>query len=146
MAISSEAVEMLKALLGGDFVSVDRHAVQLEQSGGADDWLGLLATAFAMAVHRRFRPDTDVREITRFISAVRQRYDYEGTNDLPPLVGEALVRGALGETELMTDLDQEAAVRAQLILLYAIMSEVTDEHRTAFAAEAVQTAAQSLAG
>ncbi|MGH3662392.1 MAG: hypothetical protein ACRDT8_14370 [Micromonosporaceae bacterium] len=143
MPTTDKPATMLDALLRGDLETVDRHSSELDQDD-ASEWLRLIATAFALAVHGRFETDTDVREITTFIREVRARYDTEGNRDLPPLVGEALVRGALGETDLIADIDQEASVSAQLILLYAMVESLSDDERDAFVAEAVQMADVSL--
>ena len=147
MAVSTEAVSMLRALVKGDLDAVDAFAEQVDAQGNQQDTAGLIAAGCFMAVERRFQPGGDTREVAQFVADVRKRYNSEHDDDIPPMIAEAVIRAALGEDHLLAGLDPDAAVSVEMVLLHAIMSEerLSEDEQEAFVAEAVQIAEQSLA-
>jgi len=120
VAIRKELTDFIRALSRQDWEEVDRILAKLDEEG----WTGgaqTISAAFAIAVHRRFHPDDDVRKITRFVADVRNRYE-EG-RELPALEMEGMIRAALGETDLAENIDGETALSTQIALLAALLED-----------------------
>jgi hypothetical protein len=89
--------------------------------GMNDDTLAVLVdAAFSLAVARRFSPDTEVREVTRQMLGIRQRY---GEHSPDILEMEMVVRAELGESVPIADLD---GTRVSLIKLSVFEQIVHD--------------------
>jgi hypothetical protein len=92
----------------------DVHPPLEEQISRANGWAlesrasqdAVMHEAFSLVIRRRFSDDTDVRDITRWVAAVRES---QGSYVMPVLAGATMVRAALGEdlpTESIPVLDR----------------------------------------
>ncbi|MGH3748508.1 MAG: hypothetical protein ACRDT8_14060 [Micromonosporaceae bacterium] len=141
MTIPPELVQMLRALLSGQFDAVATHVGQAE--GGVRLWdavTGLLNAAFWLAVDRRFDPDAD-QEITEYVTTVCREHP-----EAEPRVAEALIKAALGEEQLVAALDPEATLPVQMVLLHRLIADrkLTDDQLEEFLSETVRLAEHNL--
>lgn len=89
--------DLIRALAGADWDRADTLVEELDRvnwEGG----LQVVGAAFAVAVNRRFGPDTTPADVARYVSSARANYRDGGA--LPALEMEGLIRAALGEPEL----------------------------------------------
>lgn len=120
MSTQVELSELIRAMARQDWETIDRLLDELRQKG----WSGatqVIAVAFALAVHRRFRPGQDLRDITRFVAETRSRY--QDGKELPALGMEALIRAALGEENLMDEISPEVSLPAQIVILGTLLQD-----------------------
>lgn len=136
---SSDIMDLFRAAVREDSEAVDRLSEQI----GERNWpavAGRIAAVFGLAVNRRFSPDSDVRDIASFVAEARTELA-EG-DDIPPLESEALVRAALGESELAENIPQDVAVPAQIVLAVKILR---DEHLSGGEVDKLLAEADALA-
>lgn len=136
---SSDIMDLFRAAVREDSEAVDRLSEQI----GEHNWpavAGRIAAVFGLTVHRRFKPDGDVRDIARFVAEARAELA-EG-DDIPVLESEALIRAALGEAQLAESIPQDVAVPAQIVLAVKILR---DEHLSGGEVEKVLAEADALA-
>jgi hypothetical protein len=143
MTARPELSDLIRAVARRDWGTTDRLLAELDRTG----WAGgsqMMSAAFAVAVTRRFKPDTEVRAITAYVSDVRGRY--RDGKSLPAMDLEAMIRAVLGEADLIDNLAPEAAFAAQLALLSALLDDADyDETQLeAFIKEVEQTAAEYM--
>ncbi|MGH3663746.1 MAG: hypothetical protein ACRDT8_18270 [Micromonosporaceae bacterium] len=142
MAMQAELVEMLRALLVGDFDAVDAHVDRIEgQAGIWEAGTGLLNAAFWLAANRRFSADTSLQEISDYVAEVRRQYP-----DTETMVAEALIRVARGEEHLLDGLKPESALPVEMVLIHKMISDegFNDGQREAFVSESVRLAESSV--
>lgn len=112
MPASADHVAVLRAFLADDRLECTRLIERLEQSNAG---FGVLAaTAFAVAVHRRFGQGSSAAEIGRFVASVRNRYG-ENADDIDPSAADHLIRVALGDAPAGGLDDTEKAVQIPLL-------------------------------
>jgi hypothetical protein len=99
--------------------------------------------AFLVAVERRFPEDPSRADVAALVSRVRERY--VDPERLPPMLGEALVRAAFGEEDLVSGMSDEELTRGQLLLTYGIVHDLglKSERYEEFLTEA-ESAAQEI--
>jgi len=132
-------MDLFRAAVREDSETVDR----LSEEIGQDNWsavAGRIAAVFGLAVHRKFGSESDVRAITEFVADTRADID-EG-EDIRPLEAEALIRAALGETELAEGIPPDVAVPTQVVLAIKILR---DEHLSGKDVNELLGEAESLA-
>ncbi|MDG4785682.1 hypothetical protein O7626_07010 [Micromonospora sp. WMMD1102] len=120
MDTQTELSELIRAMARQDWGTIDRLLDDLRQK----EWAGatqVIAIAFALAVHRRFQPSYDLREITNFVTETRSRY--QDGKELPALALEGLIRAALGEADLMDEISPEVALPGQIVILGTLLQE-----------------------
>lgn len=119
--MSTQEVELvskfLEAVLRRDQEEIRNHREHVEES---DPSLlaAMVGAVFYLGVRTRFSDDTDVRGITRFVRETQERLG-EGQS-LDARVAEAAIRAALGEEELLDDVDHDLLVATELTLIYAL--------------------------
>lgn len=130
-------VEMLRALLHGDFEAVDRHVYEVEWDAGTE----LLNAAFWLAVNRRFTTSASEQEIAGYVAELNQRYEI-----IEPSVAEAMIRAARGEDHLVDGLDPETALPVEMVLVHELVADQqpTDEQLEEFVAETLELAQQAV--
>jgi hypothetical protein len=135
--------ELIQSMAHGDWGKTDALIADLDR----DKWAGgiqVIGAAFAIAVNRRFGPDTTPADVAQFVATARASYE-EG-DSLPALETEGLIRAALGEAELADNISPDVALGAELFVLTKILQDasLTQEQLDAFIAEAEQTAAEYM--
>ena len=82
----------------------------------------LVAAAFAIAVEERFADDDSLDAVRVFIREARE--DFAAADEpIKPLVAEGIVRAALGEDDLLDDIDPLEGMRIQVGLTHKIFAE-----------------------
>lgn len=117
----AEYREILRATLTGDFQAAQDKAAQLGDIRWADSGL-LVGAVFAITVNRRFGDDASHASVKAFVEEARQNFA-ESERPIKPLMAEALVRGVLGEPELLREIPREEAMPTQIALAYKILDE-----------------------
>lgn len=111
---------LFRAAIGGDGEGIDAATRKLD----GDGWAGSVRHVFAVfgqAVQRRFPPGYTRADIVRFVADVRAASHDPGTMSAD--VAEELVRVALGELELDSDLGFEEVITPQISLAVAILRD-----------------------
>lgn len=117
---SSDIMDLFRAAVREDSETVDRLSAEM----GEGNWpsaAGRIAAVFGLAVHRRFQAGGDIREVAAFVRDARAELD-EG-DDIPPMEAEALVRAALGESELAKNIEPDVAVPVQIVLAVKMLRD-----------------------
>jgi hypothetical protein len=140
MSILDEHEALLRAMLAADVSEYERIAHRLDVAGGLDGYNMLVASAFCLAVRRRFFSNPTAADIIRFVGEQRARL-VESQDDFDPLVAEQLIRSALGHPS-DDSVDDETKANAQLAILMGI---VDDEIRDDVALEEFVAEARQLA-
>ncbi|MGW0432874.1 hypothetical protein ACWDV4_10055 [Micromonospora sp. NPDC003197] len=143
MSAKAELSELIRAMARRDWGTIDRLLGELR----ALEWDGaiqMIGAAFALAVHRRFQGQSDLREISRFVAETRSRYEEGG--ELPALETEGLIRAALGETDLMDNIGPDVALPAQIVVLGTLLQDegLTEAELEAFIEEVEEVAAEYM--
>ena len=101
--------------------------------------------AFVAAVERRFPNDPSHADIAALVSRIRESYVEE--DRLPPMLGEALVRIALGEDSLAEGMSYEEVARGQQLMTYGMVHDLGLRGASfeEFLTEAVQAAEEIVA-
>ncbi|MEN3608023.1 hypothetical protein AAH979_00595 [Plantactinospora sp. ZYX-F-223] len=143
MNAQTELTQLIQALAKQDWEAVDSLLETLRQK----EWAGatqIIGAAFVLAVHRRFRRGQDQRDIAAFVAETRSRY--ESGKDLPPLAMEALIRAALGEVDLMDEINPDNYLPGQIVVLGTILQDEnpTQDQLDRFIREVEETAAEHM--
>ncbi|HZE41073.1 MAG TPA: hypothetical protein VE172_19920 [Stackebrandtia sp.] len=83
----------------------------------------LLAAAFYMAAEKRFAADSSRDAVAAFIKECGEAFE-DGSVEFRPLIWEGLVRGVLGEDELLQEIAPEDAMPAQMGLTYKMVKDL----------------------
>ena len=118
----NELTRLVRALLLDEFKDFDQRLEKLYRLQRQDGFGDFLDACFLMAVRRRFTVDQPVVDIIRFVANVRIVYDLTGL-EIDPGTAERMIRAALGETELLTDVDPEARWKIQVILVHRLIND-----------------------
>jgi hypothetical protein len=121
MMATDEQVAALRAYLAADEDEWVRLHERLIQSDGLDGYGQFVYAAFVTAVRRRFSPTYTRADIIRFVASVRATLS-EKPDVIDPRAAENMIRRALNE-QVTDEADQETNVRAQLILLIALIGD-----------------------
>lgn len=143
MNAQTELTALIRALAKRDWEAVDGLLEELRKK----EWAGatqVIGAAFVLAVHRRFRRGQDLRDISNFVAETRSRY--EGGNELPALAMEGLVRAALGEVDLMDEINPDNYLPAQIVILGTILQDenLTDDQLDEFVRDVEEAAAEYM--
>lgn len=84
--------------------------------------VALLSATTTIAIQRKFRSLPDQARIREFFDTLSARYP-DGTGLLKPIVIEAVIRFAFGETDAIDGLDSDGVRAALFVLPYSIISE-----------------------
>lgn len=113
--------QILEASLRGDFDEAERLNAELGDIPFSESAV-LVGAAFYVAVKHQFREDSNHAAVIAFVNEAMAEY----ANAQPPMnsvTAEALVRAALGESELMRGIEAEEAVPTQLSLVYKVVQD-----------------------
>ncbi|WBB49839.1 hypothetical protein O3597_04995 [Verrucosispora sp. WMMA2044] len=135
--------DLIRALARADWDAVDALVVKIGQQGLANG-LRIVGAAFALAVNRRFGPDSSPTDVAQWVAGIRAQH--QGAEPLPALEMEGLIRAALGEPELVDTIAPETALGAELFILGQILLELNPApaEMDEFIADAEQLAAEQL--
>jgi hypothetical protein len=135
------SVAVLRALLTEDMDTFRRLHAEL----GPDQrraFAVLLGAAFTEAVTRRFGSHHTAADIVEFVAEARA--SQVGAEATTAADAEKAIRAALGEDQLIDDLDARALAAAQTAMLFALANE-TDASRNAVDTLLAEAAAQAEA-
>jgi hypothetical protein len=117
------SVALLRFLLTRDMDAYHRLAAEQDPREHRT-YAALLTTAFYQATAKRFAQDSSSAAIIEFVSEARARI--VGPEAMVPEDAERVIRAALGESDLIDDMDGKAYGRAQVAVLLAITHENDD--------------------
>lgn len=142
-AAHPELSDLIRAMARKDWETIDHLLNELRKK----EWAGapqVIGVAFGLAVHRRFQPNGDLHDVKKFVAETRSRY--QDGKDLPALAMEGLIRAALGEADLMDEIDPEVAFTAQILILGTLLEDenLTDAQLEQFIQEVETAVAQYL--
>lgn len=121
MPVTTDQVATLRAYLAGDFDSHKRLFGQLDRTAAQTGYTALLTAAFFEAVDRRFAQNGTTAAVVEFVADVRARH-LKRADELEPHVAERLILAILTDEDI-DDLDTEAKIQTQIILLYALIAD-----------------------
>jgi hypothetical protein len=110
---------------------------------GSADTTNVVAAALTVAARRRFGETPDQKEVSAYIKQLRA--SSEGAAEtIPQNVGEALIRGMLGEPDLLDQVHPDAFIHAGILISYSLTAEqdLDEDGRNQFVTEADELAAQ----
>ena len=119
--IADDHVKALRSMLAGDMDQYDELADRIERSDSPLYFNVLIASAFAVAVHRRFGQGYTASDIILFVADERTRHD-DSADDFEPRVAERMVLAVLSG-EPVHDIDDEAKADAQIALLLGLVDD-----------------------
>lgn len=136
MPVTADQVATLKAYLTGDFDRHKRLFGQLDRTAAQTGYTALLTAAFFEAVDRRFAQNGRTADVVEFVADVRARH-LKDADEIDPRAAERLILAIFSDEEV-DDLDTETKVSAQIILLYALITDarLDDAGLDGFLAEA----------
>jgi hypothetical protein len=121
---TTEQLQMLRAMVDGDF---DRHqqlSNALKESGRLDGYEEVIGAAFYIAVRMQFPKRYSAEDVIRLVADTRVLVDQTG-DVIDPRAAELVVRAALGEHDRVTGLPETAVVETQM----AVCSYLAFERR-----------------
>jgi hypothetical protein len=110
---------------------------------GSAETTNVVAAALTVAAGRKFGESPDVQAINDYIAGLRASSD--GFADtVEPGVGEALLRGMLGEPDLLDQVHPDVFIHAAVLISYSIMTEqpLEADGRAQFISETERLVAQ----
>jgi hypothetical protein len=122
MAVTSEYVAALRALLTGDADAFDEMSARLQERDGpasGDAMAALQAAALTLAARRRFASNYMTGDVVRFVGQVRIELRAAGV-DIDPRTAEQVLLGVLGSPGAVQGLDDHAKALAVPALLVAL--------------------------
>lgn len=121
----------------------DRSIAALDGTGHEVALIGLITTAFTIAVHRRFAPTWCLSDIIRCVADIRGRSP-ELASFLNAAAAENQIQMALGE-QIEPHPDEGERARAQLTMLAMLTVDYTAENLDSLMTEARELAEQLIA-
>jgi hypothetical protein len=105
----------------------------------AEAAFAVLTAAFELAVRRRFTPGQDVRDISRFVGGMKDRFALDMVRHID---AEALIRAALGEDVSTDGIEMVAESHARQFTIVEVVEQLnlSDRDLDALLAEAEQMA------
>jgi hypothetical protein len=116
-------------------VALERAMLEAILAGNADAWQSassslegerafrVLGIATSAAIFRRWPDDPPLQEVSDYVSNMVARIPGE-LLPVAPAVIEAVIRGSLGEKELLIGLPPKEIVYAELLIIQSIQKEV----------------------
>lgn len=143
MTIKPEFVEYVRTMVRGEHDANDEVEARLDEIGW-DGFPRFLASAFFLAVDRRFAKDTPQGEIIKFVADLRADAS-DGGPAMDPVGAENLIRSIV-DPEVDYELSQEMIGRIQAAAVLKILTEdeLTDDQLDDFFSEAVGLASRRL--
>lgn len=141
MTTNEKLSDLVRAFARGDWGTADRLLLEIGDDG-LREGPQTISAAFLLAVQRRFGETPDLQQIANFVATTRQRY--ADGHELPALAMEGMIRGALGETDLLDGIEPDVAFSTQILLLGTLLQDEqwTEAELEDFIREAEETAAQ----
>ncbi|MFV2019540.1 hypothetical protein [Micromonospora sp. LOL_023] len=141
MSADESLSDLIRVMARGDWGTADRLLVEIGDDG-LREGPQTISAAFLLAVQRRFGKAPDLQQIANFVAATRQRY--ADGHELPALAMEGMIRGALGQTDLLDGIEPDVAFSTQILLLGTLLQDEqwTETELEDFISEAEETAAE----
>jgi hypothetical protein len=121
---TAEQMEVLRAMVEGDFDRQEELSHRLHETGGLDDYGTVIGAAFFLAVRKQFPRRYSAEDIIRLVADTRSEIDQTG-DLIDPRAAELVVRSALGESGLLANVSDEAVIQTQI----AVCSYLAGEDR-----------------
>lgn len=131
---TAEQLEVLRAMVKGDFERQEELTNRLHESGGLDDYGTVIGAAFFLAVRKQFPQRYSAEDVIRLVADTRALIDQTG-DQMDPRAAELVVRSALGESGLLANIPDEAVIQAQVAISSYLAGEGKLGDPDAFMAE-----------
>jgi hypothetical protein len=149
MLITSEYVAALRSCLTGegDYTELSRR---LQARDGGERSAGIFGVLSVMALHlaarRRFPDGYTDADVIQLIGRTRAMFA-DGYDEIDPLAAEATVRGVLGDTAAVANLDVQATGTAMFPLISVLLEQegITTDRMDDFLADVLPLAEAWLA-
>lgn len=115
--VESPRRAFLRTLIEPDYNDPDGLATTVD----ANETVPVVTAAFAVAIGRRFGNGENLRDIADYAAALPSRYE-NGTEDIEPMIVEALIRTGFGEPNLLNGIDIDKLVSLEVFVTYDIVS------------------------
>lgn len=119
---TAEQLDILRAMVTADFERHDELLGQVSSEGGWEGYGEVIGAAFYIAVRKQFPDGANPQGIIRLVADVRERLDRTG-DDIDPRAAELLVRSALGEADLASQLADATVVQLQMVTVSVLAAE-----------------------
>lgn len=119
---TAEQLAMLRAMVEGNFERQEELSHRLHESGGLDDYGTVIGAAFFLAIRKQFPERYSAGDIIRLVADTRCVIDQTG-DLMDPRAAELVVRSALGESGLLTEVSDEAVVQTQVAICSYLAGE-----------------------
>jgi hypothetical protein len=117
-----DQLAMLRAMAEGDFERQEEISHALRASGGLDGYGEVIGAAFFIAIHLQFQERYSPEDVINLVARARTKLD--STGDLiDPRAAELIVRSALGEGGLMSDVPPARVMEAQIAICSVLAAE-----------------------
>src|SRR5262245_48098872 len=122
----------------------DDDPTTLAQRFGARSIRAASAAAFSLAVERQFGATASPLAVAEFVAEIRGRYPNGSMVD--PILAEALIRSALGESGLLDSSSTDNVISTEIFFAWAILDSISlsSAELDQFIAEATQCADEAL--
>jgi len=124
MTATDTIIDYFRAMITRDLARAQLIAAELDKIDRAEYVQGVGAV-FVSAVDTQFEEGVDVREITKFVKNLRERF--QDGEDIDPRLAEAAIRMALGEEGLLTGADPNKILEVEMTIVYAMMNGYSPE-------------------
>ncbi|HEX3812401.1 MAG TPA: hypothetical protein VHX59_06125 [Mycobacteriales bacterium] len=89
---------------------------------GSAETTQVVAAALTVAAGRKFGPQPSTQAVEDYVSGLRDSSD-AFRDTVAPGIGEALIRGMLGEPDLLDKVHPDIFIHAAVLISYSIMTE-----------------------
>lgn len=121
MFVTDDHVKALRAMLAGEMEEYDEIADRIMATESPRYFNVILASAFTIAVHRRFGKGYTLPDIIQFVADQRTQFD-EAADIFDPLVAEHLLLSVL-TGEPVDEVDEVAKAEAEVGLLVGLVDD-----------------------
>lgn len=122
--VTTDQLALLRATVDGDFERAEELSHALRASGGLDEYGTVIGAAFYIAVHRQFPERYCAEDVIRLVAETRAMLDQTG-DAIDPRSAELVVRSALGERGLVSNIPPATVVQIQV----AVCSVLADQKK-----------------
>lgn len=119
---TTQQFEMLRAMVEADFERQEAISHELAASGGLNGYGAVIGAAFYLAVRRQFPQGYTADDVIKLVADTRTLIDHTG-DAIDPRSAELVVRSALGEGGLVSEIPDATVVQVQIAVCSALAAE-----------------------
>lgn len=119
---TTEQLDMLRAMVSADFDRHEEISHRLHAAGELEGYGSVIGAAFYLAVRKQFPSGHSSAEVIRLAADVRAIFDKTG-DEIDPRAVELMIRSALGEADLASEVPDATVIQIQMITVSALAGE-----------------------